>query len=85
VSKIDDWAAQQWAGIKQGAAEIGRDIVSDVGTTYQAFLMGDAGWRVPRAHGDFSLEIAEQAAATEIEQEIAEPAPDLGPAAEMDR
>jgi hypothetical protein len=85
MSKLDDWAAKQWAGMKLGATEVGRDIVADVGTTYQAFLMGDAGWRVPRAHGDFSLEIAEEATAAEIDREIAEPAPDPGPSVDMDR
>jgi len=85
MSKLDDWAARQWAGMKQGASAVGRDIAGDIGSTYQAFLMGDASWRVPRAHDDISMEIATEAAAAEIEQEFAEPAPDLGVSPEMDR
>ncbi len=85
MSKLDDWAAEQWAGMKHGAGEVAIDAIGDVGNTYQAFLMGDAGWRVPRAHDDLTFEIAQQAEAAEIEQEIAEPAPDLGPQVEMDR
>lgn len=84
MSKLDDWAAAQWAGMKHGASEVAVDAIGDVGNTYQAFLMGDAGWRVPRAHGDFTMEIAQEATAAELEQESAEPAPDLGPSTEMD-
>ena len=83
MSKVDDWGAQQWAGMKQGASDIGQDFVSDVGNTYQAILMSDAGWRVPRAHDDFTMEIAEQAAAAELEQDTAEPEPSA--AIDMDR
>jgi hypothetical protein len=70
MSKLDDWAAKQWAGMKQGASEVGRDMVNDVGTTYQAFLMSDAGWRVPRAHGEFTLEVADQAAAADLDKAL---------------
>jgi hypothetical protein len=77
MSTFDDWAATQWAGITRGAGQIGRDAVADVGNTYQAILMSDAGWRVPRAHDEITQEIAEQAAAAELEQETQEPAPEL--------
>jgi hypothetical protein len=84
MSKFDEWAAAQWAGMKQGAMGIGSDFVSEVGNTYQAILMSDAGWRVPRAHDGITQEIAEQAAAAELEQEFAEPAPDLGPSHDIE-
>lgn len=75
MSKMDDWAASQLAGIKQATSQIGRDIVSDVGSTYQSFLMSDAGWRVPRAHDYSSLEIAQTAEAAEIEDGVASHTP----------
>jgi hypothetical protein len=77
MSKLDEWADKQLAGMKQGATEIGQNIVSDVGATYQAFLMSDAVWRVPRAHGEVTMDIAEQAAAAELEKAIETPAPQL--------
>jgi hypothetical protein len=75
MSKLDDWAVSQLAGIKQASVQIGRDIVSDVGSTYQAVLMNDAAWRVPRAHGDFTVEIAQTAEAAEIEEAVAAHSP----------
>jgi hypothetical protein len=87
MSKLDDWAAQQWAGMQQGAKDVAVDAIGDVGTTYQAILMGDAGWRVPRAHDDMGVgltqDIAEQAAAAELEQQISSPEPD--PTVDLDR
>jgi hypothetical protein len=78
MSKLDDYAAVQWAGMKQGAGEVGRDIVADVGSTYQAFLMGDAGWRVPRAHGDVTQTVAQEAEMAEVEDAIAARDADTG-------
>ncbi len=75
MSKLDDWAASQIAGMKQATAQVGRDIASDVGSTYQAVLMNDAAWRVPRAHGGFTVEIAQTAEAAEIEEAVAAHSP----------
>jgi len=78
MSKLDDWADKQWAGMKHGLTTIGTDIVADVGNTYQAFLMSDAGWRVPRADHDFTMDdnatasIAQQAETAEVEAAVAD-------------
>jgi hypothetical protein len=76
MSKLEDWASKQLAGMREGAAQIGSDIVSDVGATYQAFLMHDAGYRVPRAHGDFSTQIAQEAETAEIDEAVASQTPE---------
>ncbi len=60
MSKLEDWASKQLAGMRQGVYQIGVDIASDLGNTYQAFLMSDAGWRVPPAHNHPTKEIALQ-------------------------
>jgi hypothetical protein len=78
MSAFNDWAKVQWAGAVEGAKGIGTNIVSDVGSTYQAFLMGGAGWRVPPGHDGATHEIAEQVAMAETEQAIEAQQPEPG-------
>ncbi len=68
----------------QVAKEEGRGAVSDVGNTYQALLMSDAGWRVPAAHDDFTASeaIPEPAGRERIEQETEPPTSDQSPTME---
>jgi hypothetical protein len=63
---LDKYAQQMAAGMWKGVSEVTRDFAADVGNAYQAFLMADAGWRVPGAH---DMQIA-QAAQAEMEQRI---------------
>jgi hypothetical protein len=78
MSAFTDYAKVQFAGLAQGAKGIGTDIASDVGSTYQAILMGNAGWRVPPAHDGMTHEIAEQTAMAETEQAIEAQQPEPG-------
>jgi hypothetical protein len=84
MSAFSEWAKGQAAAMAQGAKEVGQDAVSDVGNTYQAFLMSDAGWRVPAAHDDFTAPeaIAEAAGREQIEHEAEPSAPDQSPTME---
>jgi hypothetical protein len=77
MGAFEEWARLQAAAIGQALRETGRDIVADVGDTYQSFLMADANWRVPRAHDDFmtTAEVEEAIAAREQGAEPQEPEP----------
>jgi hypothetical protein len=79
MSAFSDWAKGQAAAMAQGAKEVGKDAIADVGNTYQAFLMSDAGWRVPHAHDDFTAPeaIAEAAGREQIEHEAEPPPPQV--------
>ncbi len=81
MSAFDDWTKAQMAAMSKGVRDVARDAVADVGNTYQAFLMGDAGWRVPRA-GHYDLDEQQMAVAASLEQDKVieppeNPAPDL--------
>jgi len=84
MSAFSDWAKGQAAAMAQGAAEVGGQALSDVGSTYQAFLMSDAGWRVPAAHNldapsaiEAPEAIAEAAGREQAAQEMEPPEPEI--------
>ena len=83
MSAFSDWAKRQAAAMAQGVGEVGRDAIADVGNTYQAILMSDAGWRVPTAHDLEAPEaIAEAAGREQVEHEAEPLAPDQSPTME---
>ena len=74
MSAFGDYAAATLAGMRQGAAAVGRNAVADIGDSYQEVLMAHA--RISPADG---LTPTPESAAQEQAPEPTAPAADISP------
>jgi len=64
---LADTLAEIAHGLAEGAAQLSKNAASDIGSTYQAVLMQDTGWRLQGSIGPATQEIAERIAKEELE------------------